>query len=385
LDIDNEYKFDLNNKYNIEVISYGYILTEEILSPIKKYTVIDKDGYFIDIRLSRLRDGNKPYIFSIASKHLEYNLNKKIKDSNLLFSNIDNKSIIVECTICGYKFKYITNNCNCKNCSMTRKSPELSIEYYSKKISTKNKNNKVINIYNKNGKVLIDYICQYCGLIEYGKQVSYLFKEEYVGCNNCKVERIRTSQSLNIESVKKNIKNINPNINILSETYKNARTLMKCECNICNHIWNPSYDSMRKGKGCPKCANENMVNDGGYNKTTAIRNKEAWKSIKSFVYVVKMSIGNDIFYKIGITKPNTIKRRFSALKNICDTMDILMIIEDNLFNSIFIEDDLHIMFKNKKYTPINKFSGWTECFSNIDLNDIYKYCDKNTLKYNLVS
>ena len=48
------------------------------------------------------------------------------------------------------------------------------------------------------------------------------------------------------------MKNINPNIEILSE-YINNKTKVKCRCLICGYIWFAEPRKLLEGRGCPKC------------------------------------------------------------------------------------------------------------------------------------
>lgn len=52
----------------------------------------------------------------------------------------------------------------------------------------------------------------------------------------------------------KQIYNVNPNIEILSE-YINARTVVKCRCKIDSHEWETTPDKLLNSRtGCPLCA-----------------------------------------------------------------------------------------------------------------------------------
>ncbi|MGD3158254.1 HNH endonuclease [Staphylococcus cohnii] len=74
------------------------------------------------------------------------------------------------------------------------------------------------------------------------------------GCAKCS-KRMK----LRIEDVKKKIKNISPNIEILSESYKNNKTPLTCRCKKCNHIWEAKWVDLRtKNHGCRNCAFENQ-------------------------------------------------------------------------------------------------------------------------------
>lgn len=72
------------------------------------------------------------------------------------------------------------------------------------------------------------------------------------GCPICKSEKIRKAQSKTHEEYIKEVKNINPNIQVLG-TYINARTPILHKCLIDNFEWNPMPYSISSGYGCPKC------------------------------------------------------------------------------------------------------------------------------------
>lgn len=47
----------------------------------------------------------------------------------------------------------------------------------------------------------------------------------------------------------------NPKVTVLGE-YQNAKTKVRIQCNICEHIWSASPSTLLKGHGCPKCASK---------------------------------------------------------------------------------------------------------------------------------
>jgi Zn finger protein HypA/HybF involved in hydrogenase expression len=69
------------------------------------------------------------------------------------------------------------------------------------------------------------------------------------GCPKCGG---RVSPS--IDDIKIELKEINKNILILSDSHKNSSTKLKCECLIDNHIWYAKWGNLKHGYGCPKCA-----------------------------------------------------------------------------------------------------------------------------------
>lgn len=49
------------------------------------------------------------------------------------------------------------------------------------------------------------------------------------------------------------IAKINPNVEILGKII-NTRTKVLCRCKVCHHEWNATPDNLKHGKGCPACA-----------------------------------------------------------------------------------------------------------------------------------
>ena len=50
------------------------------------------------------------------------------------------------------------------------------------------------------------------------------------------------------------LEQINPYIDIVG-TYFNCSTKIEASCKKCNHFWLVSPNSLLRGSGCPKCAN----------------------------------------------------------------------------------------------------------------------------------
>lgn len=72
------------------------------------------------------------------------------------------------------------------------------------------------------------------------------------GCPTCKIEKIRKAKSKTHEQYVEEVKNINPNIQVLG-TYINAKTPILHKCLIDNFEWNTVPESILQGCGCPKC------------------------------------------------------------------------------------------------------------------------------------
>ena len=72
------------------------------------------------------------------------------------------------------------------------------------------------------------------------------------GCPICGRIKARESLVKTEEEFINEMQEINPNIKIIG-TYKTARLKIECQCQIDNYIWSATHDSLLSGKGCPKC------------------------------------------------------------------------------------------------------------------------------------
>lgn len=57
-----------------------------------------------------------------------------------------------------------------------------------------------------------------------------------------------------IGQLKERLKAIDPNIEILSKEYTNAKTKLKCKCLIDGYVWDINWNNLQLGKGCPMCS-----------------------------------------------------------------------------------------------------------------------------------
>ena len=79
-----------------------------------------------------------------------------------------------------------------------------------------------------------------------------------VGCRKCADKANADRTRLNVDIVVNNLKQLNPNVLVLSNEYINARTPLKCKCLIHNEIFYNRYDDLRKGKGCHLCKGDKL-------------------------------------------------------------------------------------------------------------------------------
>lgn len=79
------------------------------------------------------------------------------------------------------------------------------------------------------------------------------------GCSICGIKSAADSKRFSLKTVKKRLKQINPNVEILSDEYVGALTHLKCKCLIDDHEWSITWNNLRKGRKCPKCSRESMA------------------------------------------------------------------------------------------------------------------------------
>ena len=232
-----------------------------------------------------------------------------------------------------------------------------------------------------------------------------------------------------IEFVKERVKEMQPNIEIISSEYKTNQSKLDLECKVCDNKWSSSWASLQQGCGCPSCsakkANKHnkytiekiisMVSEIHKNRITILDdeydgahcklnvscnecglkwrtdwnhlrnkkgcpscNKRGWSKSKylkmaetslyfdSFkLYKIKCWNNNEEFYKIGITY-NTLKERFRKKNSLPYNYEVIEIIESEDGEHIWnLEKELHRQHKEFKYVPKLKFGGMYECFTKL--------------------
>lgn len=107
------------------------------------------------------------------------------------------------------------------------------------------------------------------------------------------------------------------------------------------------------GCGCRKCAHELA----GYGRSQFIKicNK---RNVTGKLYLAKCYSEDELFYKIGVTYLNTKKR----LRKVNYTIEELLLVGGDADLIFDLEKLLHKKYKEFKYTPMDKFGGYTECF-----------------------
>ena len=129
----------------------------------------------------------------------------------------------------------------------------------------------------------------------------------------------------------------------------------------------------RRGNGCKKCAD--FAKNGTNNWRKWKKQAESSDKFDSFkVYIIEVITGDIKFYKIGRTYL-TVKERLREISKLYNGYALIKTIypPEYVEAAEFImktEAELHKALTVFKYIPVEKFSGYSECFSQIDLNAI---------------
>lgn len=302
----------------LELIKLGYFWIEE-LNNYKKTTtsliLVNSEGYIVKGNFHNIARGYTPLPFSPSNPFVLCNIKKFIRDNDIKIKLISTK--------------YIRNN--------------KSLDFICLNENHSDEDNRHFKLtWNK------------------------LKDRKSNGCKICSRRHSDEERKLGLLYIKEKIKTINSDIKINSTEYVSAKTPLECECLICGHEWNPTWNDITNNRGCPVCAKSKK----GWNLNSWRLQSHSSNLFDSFkVYIIRCIDKNKIerdFYKIGRTFM-TINRRLSK-SNFPYEFDILKIIEDDSIELIFnLENKLQSEHRKNglKYIPKIKFAGDSECFSQL--------------------
>ena len=134
-----------------------------------------------------------------------------------------------------------------------------------------------------------------------------------------------------------------------NEAYQTATTPISHGCSL-GHQWTTTPSSIKCGSGCPTCANLRT-------KREIYKNKPTWLY---YIYILSLGI-----YKIGVTKepnPGCLERyKKSIIEN--DYRVISEVQYQDGYEAYQLEQHLLTKNRKKRWTPNQRFDGYTECFS----------------------
>ena len=251
-----DYKIRIANIHpNIEVLDEFVKETGKTKKVLTRFVKCrcKTDGYEWDASLSNLSHGTgcpkcsgvyKPSIEEVKAKLKEINENIAI----LSDTYINNRSKL-EC-VClkdGYRWKaswdHLERGEGCPECVGKRR--DYTIDDIKNKISKNNTKIEILsNVYEGSAKK-IKAKCLVDGY-EWDVTPSSLLMGS--GCPKC-----AGNIKYTIEEIKRNLKDLNKDIIILSDTYTGAKDKLKCQCLKHDYIWDTTWGTLSKGNGCPVC------------------------------------------------------------------------------------------------------------------------------------
>jgi hypothetical protein len=173
-------------------------------------------------------------------------------------------------------------------------------------------------------------------------------------CPKCSKHASAKSQAEYLEDLK--TKNISY---IPVETYINSATSILHECQL-GHRWKATPAHILSGKGCPKCNRTGIYSSKYFEK---FPEKGSLPGILYLVALVNTDTGIKECLKIGVTRGTSNKsilERSRGFKGY--EVRILKMHKASIKEVFELEQRLHTYWRHKKYIPIKKFPGHTECF-----------------------
>ena len=152
-----------------------------------------------------------------------------------------------KCLIDGHeweaKWESLLQGSGCPKCAIRQKT--LTLSSVKNRLAKINPNIEILSTEYKHSQEKLK--CR-CLIDDYEWSVTWSHLNRGVGCPKCS-KRI----SPTIQEVKKILKEISPNIKVLSEKHINSTTKLKCKCLIDGHEWSALWCHLQKGSGCPEC------------------------------------------------------------------------------------------------------------------------------------
>lgn len=156
------------------------------------------------------------------------------------------------CKICNHvwypRWSNLNSGFGCPKCSRIKSRELHRLTLYE----VKKRVNKCITILSKNyvnNTTPLQCECKICKHKWYAKWSNL---NHGFGCPNC--GRLKSSSAHKLTPIEalRRLKRSKKNIVILSK-YLSAQAPLTCKCKLCDHVWETSWASLRKGSKCPKC------------------------------------------------------------------------------------------------------------------------------------
>ena len=230
----------------------------------------------------------------------------------------------------------------------------------------------LINYTNNSNKIRI--ICSIHGEFS---QIPYVHLNGS-GCPNCAFNKVHKGNLSNNSKFINKANKIHKNKYDYSFTkYLTAKDKIKIICPLHGEFDQTPHAHL-KGHGCKLCANiitqkSAILNSRGWSLNDWVSN---CNNSNARLYIINCYNDNERFIKIGITK-RTINVRFDSKQEMPYNYNILYDIESTPEKIFLTEISIKKQLKKFSYTPLIKFNGATECYTENIIYDI-----KNFIKIN---
>lgn len=142
-------------------------------------------------------------------------------------------------------------NANCPKCSQSYKRNH---EEFVQELKEKFPSIEIIEGKFETVRSILTFKCSECGNM-WESTPAHILASKY-GCSKCAHVNAKIPNRMKSEDFLKKIREISPEIEILSE-YTTSRNRIKCRCSKCNNEWNPKAIYLLQGYKCPKCSKQN--------------------------------------------------------------------------------------------------------------------------------
>lgn len=123
----------------------------------------------------------------------------------------------------------------------------LTLKIVKDRLNDINPNIEILSDEYTNNQTKLSCKCLKCDHIW---DVSWNSLQQCRGCPRCNKDK----QGLTLKKIKLMLQYISPDIRILSNKYVNNYTKLKCKCVLDGHEWGVKWNSLQQGSGCPKCS-----------------------------------------------------------------------------------------------------------------------------------
>lgn len=179
------------------------------------------------------------------------------------------------------------------------------------------------------------------------------------GCPKCSVEnysKVRTKTT--DDFIKEARETHKDSWDYTNTIYKGSKLKLDIVCKI-HGVFSQYPKNHTSGNGCPKCSWEEFKNNSSsYLREGYIKIANGRKAI---IYLIKCRNENEEFYKIGKTIHKVNKRFIKS--NIPYTFEEVVTHEGKAEDTFDLEIKLHKKYKEYRYTPLQWFAGYTECYT----------------------